>query len=191
MASAEFLQKFFFGEIMKDTKKVSELFPVETQVTQETFDDLDHYIQEKGIERDEGYRLILGAGLGYLRANSLEEENNGQVEGEANKERLIKRLIRTESSLAVTRYRMFELQNANQNWKLSSGAIYAENEGLRALAKRHGDEISDLRNQILIKDSALEQCQAQLEKLAGKTHPTKPLPKWKEQILKLLRVDIQ
>jgi len=176
---------------MKESKKVPELIPVEIKVTQETFDDLDHYIEEKGIERDDGYRLILGAGLGYLRVNSLEEENNGQVEGEANKERLIKRLIRTESSLAVTRYRMFELQNANQNWKLSSGAIYAENEGLRALAKRHADEISDLRNQILIKNSALEQCQVQLEKLVGKSHPTEPLPKWKEQILKLLRVDIQ
>jgi hypothetical protein len=191
MASADFLQKFFFGEIMKEAKKIPELIPIEIQVTQDTFDDLNNYIDEKGINKNEGFLLIIGAGLGYLRVNSLEEENDDQIEGEINTERLIQRLIRTESSLAVTRYRMFELKNANQNWKLSSGAIYAENEGLRALAKRHADEISDLRNQILIKDSALKQCQAQLEKLAGKSHPAEPLPKWKEQILKALRVDIQ
>ncbi len=176
---------------MKESKKIPELVPVEIIVTQETFDDLNNYIDEKGIDRDEGYLLILGAGLGYLRVNSLEEENDSPIAGEVDKERLIKRLIRTESSLAVTRYRMFELQNANQNWKLSSGAIYAENEGLRALAKRHADEISDLRNQILIKDSALKQYQAQQEKLTKKSHPTEPLPKWKEQILKLLRVDLK
>lgn len=174
---------------MKESKIVPELIPVEIQVTQETFNDLNNYIEERGISREEGYLLILGAGLGYLRVNSLEEESDSQIAGEIDKERLIKRLIRTESSLAVTRYRMFELQNANQNWKLSTGAIYAENEGLGALAKRHANEISDLRNELLIKDTELEKLRVQVDQLTGDSHTTEPMPRWKTLILNLLRVD--
>lgn len=175
-------------KILKKSEVKPELVSVEIKITQETFDHLTAYIQHKGYEIDEGLRIILGAGLGYLLAHSLDEGNETNSSEDNNKERLIQRLIRTEARLASIRYKMFELQQANQNWTLSSGAIYTENAGLRALAKRRTQEVTDLQQKTKEKDILIEQLQGRSEISLSQIFDLSDLPKWKRALLRWMKL---
>ena len=122
---------------------------IEIEVSPETAGDIEAWISQQGLERGEALRLLLGSGLGYQKVVTDSppppEEDSGT---EAELKRLLARLIDSESRLAATRWRMFELQGANQAWELSTGAIRAENVGMRAVAERLRAEVADLRAQL-------------------------------------------
>jgi hypothetical protein len=100
---------------------------------------------ENGWERAEGLRLILGSGLGYLKGEkTLQAVAAGTMTAE-DLQKLISRMMETESRLAVLHFRAFELERANQNWELSTGAIQNESVGLRELAWRLREEIAALK----------------------------------------------
>jgi hypothetical protein len=94
----------------------------------------------RGCTRDEGLRMLLGAGLAALRSHLFESQ---MPEDEL--ARLRKRLLEVEQSLAVTRFRLFEAQEANRSWALSTGAIRNENQALKGLVDRLRGEIAELR----------------------------------------------
>jgi hypothetical protein len=121
---------------------------IEIQLTQQTLEDILALIHSEGWEEQEGLRIILGAGLGYLRVKTLpeNEKENGLPK---NQQQLVSRLVEAESLLAAMRFRMFELQNANKNWELSNGAVFKENIGLKNLASRHIAEIRVLKATII------------------------------------------
>lgn len=117
-------------------------------VSQETFEAVQEYINSMGYESQEGYRIIMGAGLGFLRAQSYSgPSKNTRAESEKN-DSLTARLTSAEAKLAAMHYRLFELNESNQNWDLSTGAIMNENKGLKALAERHRREIDQLHDEV-------------------------------------------
>ncbi len=65
------------------TVKNSSSQTLEITLTAETKQELEHFIAEKGWERAEGYRILLGAGLGYLRSQPYQEaESDSEAERE-------------------------------------------------------------------------------------------------------------
>ncbi|NPV87090.1 MAG: hypothetical protein HPY45_13910 [Anaerolineae bacterium] len=113
------------------------------RVTPQTYDDLAELIGARGWQWEDGLRIILAAGLGYLRSNRLPEEPPNAMPQDA--AALTTRLVHAESQLAAMRYRLFEIQQANADWETSSGAVYRENIGLKNLAQRHKEEIRHLQ----------------------------------------------
>jgi|YNPNPStandDraft_1061719.scaffolds.fasta_scaffold01546_4 hypothetical protein len=129
---------------MSNKKTETQKETVQITVTSETLRELNHLIRLRNWEPSEGYRIILGAGLGYLLAQSLSESEN--ITGlPQDLERLTARLVETESMLASLRFRAFELQQQTSNWELSNGAVFQENMALKNLVKRQREEIADLR----------------------------------------------
>lgn len=113
------------------------------RVAPQTYDDLAELIGVRGWQWEDGLRTILAAGLGYLRANCLPEEPPSGMPQDA--AALTARLVQAESQLAAMRYRLFEVQQANSDWEISSGAVYRENVGLKNLTQRHREEIRRLQ----------------------------------------------
>ena len=133
-------------------KKIgSEIVKEETlkvKVTSETLSDLLSLIKEKGWEVEEGFRIILGAGYGYLFAKPILNDGN-QAGFPQNTEQLVERLVKAEARLGSMRYRAYEIQQANSSWELSAGAVHKENTGLRNIAKRRLEEVDDLRIKVI------------------------------------------
>jgi hypothetical protein len=145
---------------------------LEVEVTAETSHDLDVLIAEEGWERDDGLRIILGAGLGAVRSQRFEQArlsgvgaHPGQNIDNENR-RFQVRLLKVEQSLAVLRFKLFEAQQANTSWELSTGAIRNENLGLRGTLERQRNELSALNDRV----RALENENAALKSLLGETH---------------------
>ncbi len=119
---------------------------IRLNITDETYEELLALIRSRGWEEEDGLRILLGAGLGALRAAEFEaEEENGLPKNMAE---LAARLSRTESQLAYLRFRVMELEEDNRNWQLASGPIAQENEGLKAVARLRLEEIDRLKQEI-------------------------------------------
>lgn len=131
---------------MSDELKATSERVFEIHVTEETYQDICSLIQERGWDEAEGLRILLAAGIGYLRVTRFSDEE--AVGMPQNTRDLFERLVKAESLLASMRFRMFELQQQNQNWELSNGAVFQENIGLRNLTNRHLEEISELRTRV-------------------------------------------
>lgn len=121
---------------------------IEISLDPQTKSELDEYVRAKNWSLSEGYRIVLGAGLGYLRSDELFEtvQEIGIPQDQAS---IVARLVRAESSLASMRFRMFELQKANHNWENSLGAIHNQNMGFRSIVKRQKQEIMELNQKIM------------------------------------------
>lgn len=128
-------------EIKEETLKV--------KVTSETLEELLSLIKEKGWGKEDGFRIILGAGYGYLLGNPNIKDNK-QTGLPKNSEQIIERLVKAEARLGSIRYRAYETQQANITWELSTGAVHKENIGLRNIAKRRLKEMDDLRSRLII-----------------------------------------
>ncbi len=59
------------------------------------------------------------------------------------------------------RFRMFELQQTNTNWELSTGAVFNENTALKELVKRQAGEIQSLKARLESVERELEKCKTQ------------------------------
>lgn len=117
----------------------------EVTVEGETARKIEHVIAENGWERADGLRLILGSGLGYIKGDQiLKAIESGAMTAE-DLQRLVSRMVETESRLAVLRFRAFEMEKANQAWELSTGAIQNDRIGLRGVVHRLREEIAALK----------------------------------------------
>lgn len=163
-------------------------------VTSETLRELDHLISLRNWEPSEGYRIILGTGLGYLLAQSLlDSENTTGLSQDA--ERLTARLVQTESMLASLRFHTFELQQQTSNWELSSGAIYQENMALKNLVNRQRKEIADLRlklqelqEKMVSNHTTLDQSNlSDSKKIPAELHPSR----WLTRLFGFLKISVQ
>lgn len=130
------------------------------KVTKETATNIHDLIKQEEWEQEEGYRIILGAGLGWLRSEKYLLDSEIGDDSDARK-RLVKRLMECESNLAAIRFRMFELQTANRNWELSTGSVYTENKGHRNIIDEQRGELEKLHRKI-------REQQAEIERLVGK-----------------------
>ncbi|MCL4561176.1 MAG: hypothetical protein M1281_11235 [Chloroflexi bacterium] len=120
---------------------------LEVHVTEDVANDLYQFISRQGWEYEEGLRLLLGAGMGYLRSSKILSETDPESK-EKEIHQLIARLVETESRLAATRFRMSELQQANESWELSTGAVNTERVGLSNVVKRQREEIDQLHAEV-------------------------------------------
>ena len=126
----------------------SELVTFEITVESETAREIEHVMAENGWEQAEGLRLILGSGLGYIKGEkTLEAAAAGTMTAE-DLQKLVSRMMETESRLAVLRFRAFEMEKANQAWELSTGAIQNERMGLRGVVHRLREENAALKAEI-------------------------------------------
>lgn len=113
---------------------------VQIQITQDTTQRIQFINQQNKWDFEQGVRRILGAGLGFLEMESFDKSEPPTDEKAA----LIRRVIEGESIIASLQYKLFEEETANKNWKLSSGAIEVENNGLRQAAFRHLQRVDEL-----------------------------------------------
>ncbi|NPV77707.1 MAG: hypothetical protein HPY59_15205 [Anaerolineae bacterium] len=131
--------------------------------------------------------MILGAGLGFLMGEDFSGE---ETDLPKNTQQLVTRLVEDEAILASTRFRMFELQQANRNWELSNGAVYKENISLKNLASRHIEEIKGLKEKIKDLENELGGLRSQLEvntNKEGKESVIERHSAWKNWIRKILK----
>ncbi|KPL69978.1 hypothetical protein ADN00_18065 [Ornatilinea apprima] len=133
---------------------------IEISLDPQTKSELDEYVGAKNWSLSEGYRIVLGAGLGYLRSNELFETVQ-EIGIPQDQPSIVARLVRAESSLASMRFRMFELQKANHDWENSLGAIHNQNMGFRSIVKRQKQEIWELNQKM----KEMEQQLADIEQL--------------------------
>jgi len=133
---------------------------LEIQVTIETDKDIKTFIEEQGWDEPEGLRIILGAGLGYLRGKPFlgYVEETGLFQ---DPKQLVILLAKAEASLASMRFRMFELQQMNNHWELSNGAVFQENIGLKNLTNRHIEEINNLHSKVSFLQAELTNLRSQ------------------------------
>ena len=163
---------------------------LEIEVTADTSHDLGVLFAEEGWENAEGLRLVIGAGLGTVRARRAMQSMQAGENLDATLDRLMSRLMEVESSLAVTRFRLYEYQQANQGWELSTGAIRRENLGFQGVLERKRNELSALNDRV----RALENENTALKSLLGETHeqpaaaltPEKP-PSARQHVFKRIK----
>src|SRR3972149_9661782 len=98
---------------------VKEAINLEIFVTPETAGDIESLITEKQWEKQEGLRILLGAGLAAIRTRLFDQD---EIE-DGFDSKLKSRLMEVEQSLAVLRFQLFEALERNRSWELSSGAI--------------------------------------------------------------------
>ena len=152
--------------------KQNEPATFEVTVESETAHEIERVIAENGWERTEGLRLILGSGLGYLQGEkTLKAIESGAMTAQ-DLHKLVSRLMDTESRLAVLRFRAFELQRANQNWELSTGAIQNDRMGLRGVVQRLREEIAALKA-----ENAQLRAQLPPQEASGESPATTPQPR--------------
>jgi hypothetical protein len=125
---------------------MTEAVKIETLVAEETSKSIDALIAELGYEREEGLRMILGAGLMALRNANLEPDPDVPKRGRA-------RWLEVERDLAVTHFRLYKALEANRNWELSTGAVLTSNEGLETLVDSLNKEVDDLKKKLWDKNN--------------------------------------
>ena len=128
---------------------MSDAVKIETFVAEETAQAIDALIAELGYEREEGLRMILGAGLMALRNANLEPETEVPKRGRA-------RWMEVERDLAVTHFRLYKAMESNRNWELSTGAVLTRNKGLEQLVDRLNKEVDDLKRELQGNSKGLE-----------------------------------
>jgi len=156
---------------------------LQVHVTAETARDLQRLIAEKGWELEEGLRIILGTGMGYLRGERVLQAVAIGDKTEEEMRQLMTRLIGTESRLASALFRMQDLEQSNQNWDLSSGAIQTENVALKGVVDRQKKEIRELTAKIEELEQEIQQLRSHLG--AGQEEAVETVPEKKRSIFKL------
>ena len=149
-----------------------ELVTLEITVASATAREIERVMVENGWERAEGLRLILGSGLGYLQGEKTLKAIEAGAMTAQDLHKLVSRMMDTESRLAVLRFRAFELQRANQNWELSTGAIQNERMGLRGVVHRLREEIAALKA-----ENAQLRRQLPAQETSGGSPATTPQPR--------------
>jgi len=112
------------------------LVRLEILVEADTMREIEQVVQERGWELAEGLRLLLGSGLAYARGEQVLQAVESGALSQDDLQRLLARMVETETRLAALRFRTWEAQQANEAWELSTGAIRNENQGLRSLVQR-------------------------------------------------------
>lgn len=129
---------------MSMSQRENRVVNVEVQLTADQARDLEATIEilvaRRDCNRDEALRMVIGAGLAAIHTSLYDETSS-----EDDLARLKRRLLEVEQSLAVTRFRLFEAQEAARAWDLSTGAIFTENRALKGLVDRLREEIAELR----------------------------------------------
>ena len=141
--------------------KRTESITLEIQITDESAQDIHGFLQGQVWETQAGYRYLLGAGLGYLRGESCLQDSTKDDNEDTKIKKLTSMISEAESHLAAIRYRMFELQQANQAWELSTGAVYTEGKALTNLVRRQKEEISELIKRIREQQAEVERLRLQ------------------------------
>jgi hypothetical protein len=140
------------------------LVTIEVTVASDTADEIERLIAQRGWERDEGLRLILAGGFGYCTGvNTVQAIAAGTMSAE-DLQGLVSRSMEMESRFAALRFRAFQLEVANRNWELSTGAIQAENDGLRFMVRQLRDEIAALETQIKQQERKTATLQTEVER---------------------------
>lgn len=116
------------------------LVRLEILVEADTMREIEEVVQERGWELAEGVRLLLGSGLAYVKGERVLQAVESGSMSQDDLQRMLSRMVETETRLAALRFRTWEAQQANQAWELSTGAIRNENQGLRSLVQRLRDE---------------------------------------------------
>ena len=156
---------------------------LEIEVTAETSHDLGVLIAEEGWDYTEGLRIILGAGMAAIRAERAQQALISGSEAAEHIQRMHKRLVGTESSLAVTRFRLYEALKTIQNWELSSGATRIQNTGYQGLIHRQKEELDELKDRLHRQEEELVKLRLQIQMNPQEAPPTAEQKKgWKEKL---------
>lgn len=97
-------------------------------------------------EKEEGFRLLFGAGLSFYKSK-LDEQESEKDNADGNR-KMKNRLMDAESQLSALRFRLYEMTESNRNWNLSTGAIQNENMALKQLVKNLREEIKELKGNL-------------------------------------------
>lgn len=134
---------------------------LEIEVTPETAKDVEDLLLEGGWQKEECLPIVLGIGMGAVRVQWMTDT---VMDDESEPlERMKARLASVEGSLATLRFRMFEMEQTNQAWDLSTGAIRNQNVGFKAIINRQQKELDELKTLLKTKRWENEHSQEELE----------------------------
>ena len=134
---------------------------LEIYVTPEMASELEELISEHLWEQADGLRILLGAGMGAVKAQSI-AKSDGQTESETIT-RLSQQLIRTESRLASTRFQLAEVKELNQRWELSAGSVYSSGATFEKIVLDQRTEIGELKARLAEQQKEIEHLHAAVE----------------------------
>jgi uncharacterized membrane-anchored protein len=139
--SAEFEERFF-----ADAKRTR----VEIELLEETRQEVLDLIQKGDLEEEEGWRAVIGAGLGFLKAERALQvsEGTGNLRDEELK-RLLNRLSELESIYAVLKFRTFGFMKDNQTLELKMSGLRASLAGLEKTVDRLRAENEALKQEVI------------------------------------------
>ena len=124
---------------------------LEIEIAPETASDLEALIDEQGWDQQEALRSLVGAGLMAIRLEVFDENTGKMLTAKARA-----RWLEVERDLAVLRFRMFELEQANSRWEMSTGAIKTQNLAFEQMIRAKDQELAELKIQIKEKDREIE-----------------------------------
>jgi len=135
-----------------------EITKLEIEIAPDTARDLQTFFDEQDWDRQEALRSLVGAGLMAMRLKTFDENPEKVLSTQARA-----RWLEVEQDLAVLRFRMFELEQANSRWEMSTGAIKTQNIAFEQMIRAKDQELAELRRIIEEKDKEIER----LKNLAG------------------------
>jgi cell division protein FtsB len=139
-STAEFEAHFF-----RDAEKVK----VEVELLSETVEAVHRLAAENEWEDAEGWRAVIGAGLGYLRGERVLQALSGADRFSARDlERLLNRLAQVESMYAVLKFRTFGFLKDNQTFEFHAAALRTSVKALEMTVDRLREENERLKAEI-------------------------------------------
>ncbi len=116
---------------------------LEIEIAPDTARDLQTLFDEQGWDRQEALRSLVGAGLMAMRLKTFDENPDKVLSAQARA-----RWLEVERDLAVLRFRLFELEQTNSRWEMSTGAIKAQNIAYEELLRAKDRELAELKKSL-------------------------------------------
>ena len=119
------------------------------EIDAQTAAEIEATLRAESWQPAEGYRLLLGAGLGYAQGQDLlRQVEAGQLSEPEAVRQLLERLTLVEGKLVNARFRLFEVETENKHWHLTSGAIRTQNAILSEYVEKLKAENEALRRDV-------------------------------------------
>ncbi|MCL4303666.1 MAG: hypothetical protein KJ077_48720 [Anaerolineae bacterium] len=151
-SSAGFEQEFFAG---------AEKVKLEIEVLKETYDEIQAAIERNGWEVEEGLRILLTLGLGYVQGRQVIEADD------ATRAYLAEQLNQMASELAVMKFRTFSFMRDNQTLEMRMGALRNSVTGLEGVVHRLRPERDAFKEEAEQLRADLAACRERLAAVEG------------------------
>ncbi len=162
---------------------------VQVRMLPETYEQARSWMEERGVDEDEGWHTILAAGLAQLRGERrFEALNAGEADAREELDQLFQQVMDLESRYAGLRFRSFELDYENRVLGYNLTGYQVDNRGLvnrigmfreevaalKAEREALRREVAELRERLGEDESLVPGCESLIAREAQQTGDSSP-----------------